>query len=139
MLQKNGVSDTVGAAPDCLPRPVRRSSACSIPIVDGKDAEEYPWVSGSPAPERARGQEPAGQAESGEKTLNPRLGETRVTGRKLDGLQSNPMRSWEAPWLQRLRARWTLRQDKRTAGATSESPAPRNACGEGMSGPPPSR
>jgi diamine N-acetyltransferase len=28
------------AAPDCLQRPVRRSSSCSIPIADGKDAEE---------------------------------------------------------------------------------------------------
>ena len=27
-------------AADCLQRPVRRSSACNIPIVDGKDAEE---------------------------------------------------------------------------------------------------
>jgi hypothetical protein len=26
--------------PDCLQRPVRRSSACNIPIVDGKDSEE---------------------------------------------------------------------------------------------------
>ena len=118
---------------------MRRSSSCSIPIADGKDSEEYPWVSGLPEPERARGQEPAGKAESGEKTLKPRLGETRVTWRKLDGLQSNPMRSMEGLWLQRLRARGTLRQDKRTACATSESPAPRNACGEGMSGPPPSR
>src|SRR5207302_2649479 len=25
---------------DCLQRPVRRSSACSIPITDGKEAEE---------------------------------------------------------------------------------------------------
>ena len=29
-----------GFASDCLQRPVRRSSSCSIPIVDGKDAEE---------------------------------------------------------------------------------------------------
>ena len=79
--------------PDRLPRPVRRSSSCSIPIVDGKDSEEYPWVSGLPEPERARGQEPAGKAESGEKTLKPRLGETRVTWRKLDGLKANPIRS----------------------------------------------
>jgi hypothetical protein len=81
------------AAADCLQRPVRRSSSCSIPITDGKDSEEYPWVSGLPEPERARGQEPAGKAESGEKTLKPRLGETRVTWRKLDCLKSNPIRS----------------------------------------------
>jgi len=118
---------------------VRRSSSCSIPIVDGKDSEEYPWVSGLPAPERARGHAPAGKAESGEKTLKPLLGETRVTRRKLDCLKSNPIRSMEGLWLQRLKARWTLRQDKRTDCATSESPAPRNECGSGMSGPPPSR
>ena len=99
----------------------------------------HPGVSGLPEPERARGHEPAGKAESGEKTLKPRLGETRVTWRKLDCLQSNPMRSLEGLWRQRLRARWTLRQDKRTACATSESPAPRHACGEGMRGPPTSR
>ena len=124
---------------DRLQRPVRRSSSCSIPIVDGKDAEEYPWVSGSPEPERARGHEPAGKAERGEKTLQPLPGETRVTRRKLDCLQSNPIRSMEGLWRQRLTARWTLRTGKRTAWATSESPAPRNECGEGMSGPPPSR
>ena len=28
------------AAADCLQRPVRRSSSCSIPIADGKDAED---------------------------------------------------------------------------------------------------
>ena len=28
------------AAPDCLQRPVRRSSSCNIPIADGKDSEE---------------------------------------------------------------------------------------------------
>ena len=126
-------------AADCLQPPVRRSSSCSIPIVDGKDAEEYPWVSGSPEPERARGHEPAGKAESGEKTRKPLLGETRVTGRKLDGLQSNAMRSMEGLWLQRLTAKWTRRQDQRRDGATSESPAPRHECGQGMSGPPPSR
>ena len=98
-----------------------------------------PWGSGLPEPERARGQAPAGKAESGEKTLKPGLGETRVTWRKLDCLKSNPIRSMEGLWLQRLRARWTLRQDKRTACATSESPAPRHACGEGMRGPPTSR
>jgi hypothetical protein len=134
-----GLNKYQSTAPDCLQPPVRRSSSCSIPIVDGKDSEEYPWVSGLPEPERARGQEPAGKAESGEKTLKPRLGETRVTWRKLDCLKSNPIRSMEGLWLQRLRARWTLRQDKRTACATSESPAPRNECGEGMSGPPTSR
>ncbi len=125
--------------PDCLQRPVRRSSACSIPIVDGKDAEEYPWVSGFPEPERARGHEPAGKAESGEKTRKPRLGETRVTWRTLDGLQSNPMRAMEGLWRQRLSAGGTLRQDKRTACAPSASPAPRHEGGEGMRGPPPSR
>jgi hypothetical protein len=26
--------------PDCLQRPLRRSSSCNIPIADGKDAEE---------------------------------------------------------------------------------------------------
>ena len=26
--------------PDCLQRPVRRSSSCNIPIVDGKDSED---------------------------------------------------------------------------------------------------
>src|SRR5439155_4345951 len=58
-------------AADCLQPPVRRSSSCSIPIVDGKDAEEYPWVSGFPEPERARGHEPAGKAERGEQTRTP--------------------------------------------------------------------
>ena len=99
---------------------MRRSSSCSIPIVDGKDSEAYPWVSGLPEPERARGQEPAGKAESGEKTLKPRLGETRVTWRKLDCLKSNPIRSMEGLWLQRLRARWTLSTGKRRACAPSE-------------------
>src|SRR5712691_4522287 len=68
----------------------------------------YPWVSGSPEPERARGQKPADKAESGEKTLKPLLGETRVTWRKLNCLKSNANRSMEGLWLQRLRARWTL-------------------------------
>ena len=108
---------------------MRRSSSCSIPIADGKDAEDYPWVSGLPDPERAKGHEPAGKAESGEKMLKLLPGETRVTWRKLDGLKSNLIRSMEGLWLQPLRARWTLRQDKRTACATSESPAPHNACG----------
>lgn len=116
-------------AADGLQRPVRRSSSCSIPIVDGKDSEEYPWVSGLPEPERARGHEPAGKAENGEKTLKPLLGETRVTWRTLDCLKSKPIRSMEGLWLQRLTARWPLRQDKRTACATAESPAPRNECG----------
>ena len=101
-MRETFTSGSVGRAPgnwclypegDGLQRPVRRSSSCSIPIVDGKDAEEYPWVSGSPGPERARGHEPAGKAELGEKMLTPRRGETRVTRRKLDGLKSNPMRS----------------------------------------------
>ena len=89
----------------------------------------YPWVSGLPEPERARGQEPAGKAESGEKMLKPRLGETRVTRRKLDCLKSNPIRSMEGLWLQHLTARWTRRTGKRTAWATSAGPAPRNECG----------
>src|SRR2546427_643547 len=52
-----------------------------------------PWVSGLPEPERARGHEPADKAESGEKTLKPLFGETRVTRRKLDCLKSNAIRS----------------------------------------------
>ena len=88
-----------GLAPDCLQPPVRRSSSCSIPIAEGKDAEEYPWVSGFPEPERARGHEPAGKAESGEKMPKPLRGETRVTWRKLYCLQSNLMRSMEGLWL----------------------------------------
>ena len=40
-------------APDCLQRPVRRSSACNIPIVDGKDAEE---IRGSAADLSPQGQ-----------------------------------------------------------------------------------
>src|SRR5713101_6387706 len=99
----------------------------------------YPWVSGVPEPERARGHEPADKAESGEKTLKPLLGETRVIRRKLDCLKSNAMRSMEGLWLQRLTARWTLRTGKRRAGAPSEGPAPHKECGEGMHGPPPSR
>ncbi|OGW17938.1 MAG: hypothetical protein A3G93_08990 [Nitrospinae bacterium RIFCSPLOWO2_12_FULL_45_22] len=63
----------------------------------------HPWVSGSPKPERARGQEPADKAGNGEKTLKPLLGETRVTGRKLNCLKSNPIRSMDSLWLQRLR------------------------------------
>ena len=118
---------------------MRRSSSCSIPIADGKDSEEYPWVSGFPELERVRGQEPAVKAERGEKTLKPRLGETRVTRRKLHGLKSNAMRSMLGLWLQRLTARWILRTGKRRDGATSESPAPPNEGGEGMSGPPTSR
>src|SRR4029434_2742528 len=98
-----------------------------------------PWVNGLPEPERARGQEPADKAEHGEKTLKLLLGETRVTRRKLDGLKSNAHRSMEGLWRQRLNARWTLRIDKRTACATSESPAPPNEGGEGMNGPPTSR
>ena len=39
--------------------------------------------------------------------LKPRLGETRVTRRKLDCLKSNPIRSMEGLWLQHLTARWT--------------------------------
>ena len=118
---------------------MRRSSSCSIPIEDGKDAEEYPWVSGSPEPERARGHEPADKAGNGEKTLKPWLGETRVIRRKLYCLKSNAMRSMEGLWLQRLTARWTLSPGKRTDCAPSEGPAPRHERGEGMSGPPPSR
>jgi hypothetical protein len=98
-----------------------------------------PWVSGLPEPERARGHEPADKAESGEKTLKPLFGETRVTWRKLDCLKSNPIRSIVGLWLQRLTARGTLSTGKRRACAPSEGPAPRHECGEGMSGPPPSR
>ena len=71
--------------------------------------------------------------------LKPRLGETRVTWRKLDCLKFNLIRSMEGLWLQHLTARWTLRTGKRTACATSESPAPRHECGEEMSEQPPSR
>src|SRR5712691_8142304 len=98
-----------------------------------------PWVSGSPEPERARGQAPADKAENGEKTLTPLLGETRVTWRKLHCLKSNAHRSMEGLWRQRLSARWTRRPGKRTAWATSAGPAPPNEGGEGMNGPPPSR
>src|SRR5713226_6576264 len=89
----------------------------------------HPWVNGLPEPERARGHEPADKAESGEKTLKPLLGETRVTRRKLPCLKSNPIRSIVGLWLQRLTARGTLRPVKRRDGATFESPAPRNECG----------
>src|SRR5215510_8784064 len=99
----------------------------------------HPWVSGLPELERVRGQEPAVTAESGEKTRKRLLGEARVTRRKLDGLQSNAIRSMEGLWLPRLRARWTRRPGKRTAWATSASSAPPNEGGEGMSGPPTSR
>src|SRR2546428_435525 len=75
----------------------------------------HPWVSGSPAPERARGQEPADKAGDGEKTLKPLLGETRVIWRKLDCLKSNAIRSMEGLWRQRLTARWSLSTDKRRA------------------------
>src|SRR6266446_9811968 len=98
-----------------------------------------PWVNGSPEPERARGQAPASKTESGEKTLKPLLGETRVTGRKLYCLKSNPIRSMEGLWRQRLTARWTRRTGKRTAWATSAGPAPPNEGGDGMNGPPTSR
>src|SRR5438034_11195988 len=99
----------------------------------------HPWVSGLPERERARAHEPADKAENGEKTLKPWLGETRVAWRKLYCLKSNAHRSMEGLWRQRLTARWTLRTGKRTAWATSESPAPPNEGGEGMRGPPPSR
>src|SRR5712692_5754951 len=99
----------------------------------------HPWVSGEPKPERARGQEPADKAGNGEKTLKPLLGETRVTWRKLNCLKSNANRSMLGLWLQRLRARWTRSQYQRRDCATSESPAPPNEGGEGMSGPPTSR
>jgi hypothetical protein len=99
----------------------------------------HPWVNGLPEPERARGHEPADKAGNGEKTLKPLLGETRVTWRKLDCLKSNAIRSILGLWLQRLTARWTLSTGKRRDGAPSEGPAPRNECGQGMSGPPTSR
>src|SRR5712692_5458405 len=99
----------------------------------------HPWVSGSPKSERARGHEHADNAGNGAKTLRPWLGETRVIRRKLNCLKSNANRSMEGLWLQRLRARWTLRQYKRRDCAISESPAPPNEGGEGMSGPPTSR
>jgi hypothetical protein len=67
------------------------------------------------------------------------LSETRVIWRKLDGLKSNAHRSMEGLWRQRLTARWTLHQYKRRDSVTSESPAPPNEGGEGMSGPPTSR
>jgi len=98
-----------------------------------------PWVNGLPEPERARGQEPADKAENGEKTLKLLLGETRVTWRKLDCLKSNAHRSMEGLWRQRLIARWTRYTGKRTACATSASPAPLNEGGKGMNGPPTSR
>ena len=97
------------------------------------------WVSGLPKLERARGQEPAVKAESGEKTLKPLLGETRVTRRKRDGLQGKAHRSILGLWRPCLTARWALRQDKRRAWATAASPAPPQEGGEGMRGPPTSR
>ena len=118
---------------------MRRSSSCSIPIADGKEAEAYPWVSGFPEPDRARGHAPADTAENGAKTLKPLRGETRVTRRKLDGLQSKAMRSLLGLWLQRLTARGTLRPGKRWDGATSAGPAQRPARGQGRRGPPPTR
>ena len=35
-----GLNKYHGTAPDCLQRPVRRSSLCNIPIADGKDSED---------------------------------------------------------------------------------------------------
>ena len=90
-----------------------------------------PWVSGFPRPARAREHEHADKAEHRKKTLKLWLGETRVTGRKLHGLQSNAHRSMEGLSLQRLTARWTR--------ATSASPALPNEGREGMRGPPTSR
>jgi hypothetical protein len=98
-----------------------------------------PWVNGCPELERARGQEPAEKAENREKTPKLLRGATRVTWRKLDGLQSNAQRSMAGLWRRRLTARWTRRSGQRTAWATSAGPAPRHACGQGMHGPPPSR
>jgi len=74
-----------------------------------------PRVSGFPGPARAREQEPADNTEHGEKTRKLWLGETRVTWRKLDGLQSKAKRSMEGLALERLTARWTRRPGKRTA------------------------
>ena len=99
----------------------------------------HPRVSGFPDPERARGHAPADTAENGEKTLKRWRGETRVTWRQLDGLQSKAHRSMEGLWLQRLTARWTRRTGKRTDGAPPAGPAPRKERGQGMRGPPPSR
>src|SRR5712692_9428167 len=96
----------------------------------------HPWVSGLPEPERARGHEPADKAGNGAKTLKPLLGKTRVIWRKLDCLPSNANRSMEGLWRQRLTARWTLRHYQRRDCVTSESPAPPNEGGKGMSGPP---
>jgi hypothetical protein len=105
----------------------------------GEGCRGHPWVNGLPEPARARGHEPAEKAGHGEKTLKPLRGETRVTWRKLDGLQSTALRSHLGLWLQRLTARWTLSTGTRRAGAPSEGPAPRQECGQGMHGPPPSR
>jgi hypothetical protein len=118
---------------------VRRSSAGSIPIADGQDAEGDPGGNGSPAPARARGQAPADTAEPGEQTLQRWRGEPRVTWRKLSGLQSQASRSMAGFGRQRLSARWTCRPGQRTAGATAARPAPPKAGGEGRRGPPPSR
>src|SRR5437870_6445189 len=43
----------LSAAPDCLQPPVRRRSACNIPIADGKDAED---ILGSAAHLNPKGQ-----------------------------------------------------------------------------------
>jgi len=37
---RGGLNKYQPPAADCLQRPVRHSSSCSIPIVDGKDSEE---------------------------------------------------------------------------------------------------
>src|SRR5262245_22706815 len=98
-----------------------------------------PWVNSLPDPERARGQEPADKAENEKKRLKLLLTKTRGTWRMLDGRKSNSNRSMEGLWRQRLIARWTRYTGKRTACATSASPAPPNEGGKGMNGPPTSR
>ena len=68
-----------GRGADCLQRPVRRSSSCSIPIADGKDAE---GILGSTAylnPKGRGDKRLLDEAEHGGKTLTPWLGETHVT------------------------------------------------------------
>ena len=105
----------------------------------GEGGRGHPWVNGFPAPERARGHAPAETAGNGAQTLQPWRGEPHVTRRPLDGLQAKPLRSLWGLWLQRPTARGTLRQEQRRDGAPSESPAPRQAGGEGRSGPPPAR
>ena len=124
--------------PDCLQRPVRRSSLCNIPIADGKDSED---ILGSAAYLNPKGQgnksmpTKPGTAEDAETVArrDPRdMAKAILLEVQCPSVNGGPLAT---------ASKRQVDSSHRQADGLGdfESPAPPNEGGDGMSGPPTSR